>query len=138
MLSLENVPEVDDSETLSRFVVSSRHIRKSNATVKPDAFVPHPYEELSVNRDRDATDEETWDAGFVVAEKLRRTRHGRADALASTYHSQELTTIAAPISDNPNHVNVCRWPPGKPEQILKAKEIAEKAKLLYTPRYRDE
>jgi hypothetical protein len=133
MLTLDNVPDVEPAETLSRFVVSSRHIRKSDETVKGDAFVPHPYEELSVNRDKEATDEATWDAGFVVAKKLGRTLHGRADALAATYISQQLTTIAAPIPENPNHVNVCEWPPGKPEQILKAKEIAEKAKLLRPP-----
>ena len=130
MLALENVPDVERSETLSRFIVSSRHIRNSDETVKADAFVPHPYEELSVNRDKQATDEETWGVGYVVALKLGRTLYGRADALAATYTSLQLTTIAAPIPDNPNHVNVCNWPPGKPEQILKAKEIAEKAKLL--------
>jgi len=133
MLAIENVPEVERSETLSRFIVSSRHIRKSDETVKADAFVPHPNEELSVNRDKEATDDETWDAGDVVAQKLGRTLHGRADASAATYISLQLTTIAAPIPDNPNHVNVCNWPPGKPEQILKAKEIAEKAKLLRPP-----
>jgi len=133
MLAIENVPEVERSETLSRFIVSSRHIRKLDETVKADAFVPHPNEELSVNRDKEATDDETWDAGDVVAQKLGRTLHGRADALAATYISLQLTTIAAPIPDNPNHVNVCNWPPGKPEQILKAKEIAEKAKLLRPP-----
>jgi hypothetical protein len=138
MLDPANVPDVDRSETLSRFVVSSRHIRNSNDTVKADAFVPHPYEELSVNRDREATENETWNVGFVVAQKLGRTLYGRADALAATYQSQQLTTVAAPITDNPNHVNVCKWPPGKPEQILKAKEIAEKAKLLRAPDNHDD
>lgn len=133
MLDPANVPDVERSETLSRFVVSRRHIRSSNDTVKADAFIPHPYEELSVNRDRDSSDEETWNAGFVVAQKLGRTLHGRADALAATFQSQQLATVAAPIPGNPNHVNVCSWPPGKPEQILKAKEIAEKAKLIRTP-----
>jgi hypothetical protein len=133
MLAFENVPDVARSEKLSRFVVSSRHIRKSDETVKADAFVPHPHEELSVNRDKEATDEETWDAGFLVAQKLGRTLHGRADALAAIYITQQLTAVAAPIPDNPNHVNICQWPPGKPEQILKAKEIAEKAKLLRPP-----
>ena len=130
MLALENVPDVERSETLSRFIVSSRHIRNSDETVKADAFVPHPYEELSVNRDKEVTDEETCGVGYVVAQKLGRTLYGRADALVATYTSLQLTTIAAPIPDNPNHVNVCNWPLGKPEQILKAKEIAEKAKLL--------
>jgi len=130
MLALENVPDVERSETLSRFIVSSRHIRNSDETVKADAFVPHPYEELSVNRDKEVTDEETCGVGYVVAQKLGRTLYGRADALAATYTSLQLTTIAAPIPENPNQVNVCNWPLGKPEQILKAKEIAEKAKLL--------
>lgn len=115
MLDMNHVPEVDRSETLSRFVVSGRHIRNSNETVKADAFVPHPHEELSVNRDKDASSEETWNAGYGVADKLKRTLHGRADALAATFHSQQLTTVAAPIADNPNHVNVCNWPPGKPD-----------------------
>ncbi len=138
MLNPEKVPDVDRSETLARFIVWSRHIGKSNNTVKADAFVPYPHMALSVNRDKGASDRETWNAGFMVARKLGRMLYGRADALAATYHSQRLTTIAAPIPDNPNHVNVCNWPPGKPEQILKAKEIAEKAKLLYPRANRDE
>lgn len=138
MLDPANVPDVQRWEKLSRFIVSSRHIRNSNDTVRADAFIPHPHEELSVNRDRDATDEETWNAGFVVAQQLGRVLHGRADALAATYQSQQLTTVAAPIPGNPNHVNVCKWPPGKPEQILKAKEIAEKSKLIRTPADHDE
>lgn len=116
----------------------ARHIRNSDNTVKADAFIPHPHEELSVNRDKDATDQETWSVGFLVARKLNRTLRGRADALAATYPSQQLTTIAAPIPGNPNHVNVCNWPSKKPEQMLKAKEIAEKAKLLRSPAYLDE
>jgi len=59
MLDMNHVPEVDRTETLTRFVVSSRHIRNSNETVKADAFVPHPHEELSVNRDKDASSEVT-------------------------------------------------------------------------------
>lgn len=133
MLDPANVPDVDRSEILSRFIVSSRHIRNSNDTIKADAFVPHPHEELSVNRDREATNVETWNAGFSVAQKLGRTLYGRADVLAATYLSQQLATVAAPIPNNPNHVNICNWPPAKPEQLLKAKEIAEKAKLLRTP-----
>lgn len=133
MLDPANVPAVKPSETLSRFVISSRHIRSSNDTVKADAFVPHPYKELSVNRDREATDAETWEAGRGVANQIGRTLYGRADVIAATYHSQQLTTVAAPIFKNPNHVNVCSWPLGKPEQILRAKEIAEKAKLRRPP-----
>lgn len=125
MLPLDSIPEVGRQETLSRFILFSKHIRKSDGTVRPDAFVPHPHEELSVNRDLQATDKETWDAGLAVAGKLSRTLHGRADALAATYQSQLLTTIAAPLEDNPNHVNVCQWPIGRPEQLLRAKEIAE-------------
>jgi hypothetical protein len=130
MLPLDNVPEVGNTETLSRFILFSRHIRSSDETIRAEAFVPHPREELSVNRDLKATDQETWNVGRMVARKRSRTLYGRGDTLAATYISQQLTATAAPLDDNPNHVNICKWPTGKPEQLLKAKDIAEKSKLL--------
>jgi hypothetical protein len=35
------VPVTSD-EQLARFILSSNWIRKSDQTVKPDAFIPHP------------------------------------------------------------------------------------------------
>jgi hypothetical protein len=133
MLRPDNVPEVGWDETLSRFILSRSHIRSSDGTVKPDAFVPHPHEELSVNRDLEATDEETWQAGKDIAAKRGRSLRGRGDALAATYVSQKLKTIAAPTDGNANHVNVTGWPSDKPSQKMIAQEVAAVAKYLAPP-----
>ncbi len=90
MLSVSQVPSVGANEKLSRFVLSSRHFRKDNETVKADAFVPHPYEELSVNRDLEATDDETWAIGRTVANGLSKTLYGRGDVIAA----QEIAAVA--------------------------------------------
>jgi hypothetical protein len=133
MLQPDNVPDVGPGETLSRFIVSRSHIRSSNQTVKPDAFVPHPYEDLSVNRDLEATEEETWRVGADVAAARGRSLRGRADTLAATFLSQKLETVAAPVDGNPNHVNVVGWPVDKPSQKIIAQEIAAVAKFLAPP-----
>ena len=133
MLQPDNVPDVGPGETLSRFIVSRSHIRSSDQTVKPDAFVPHPHEDLSVNRDLEATDEETWRVGEDIATKRGRSLRGRADALAATYTSQNLKAVAAPVDGNPNHVNVVGWPVDKPSQKIIAQEIAAVAKFLAPP-----
>lgn len=134
MLPHDAVPPVDASETLSRFIFTRRHIRREEGTVKADAFVPHPYQELSVNRDREATDVETWDVGRRIASRRGKTLAGRGDVLAATYHSQNLQTVADPIEGNPNHVNVKGWSKNnKAGQKLIAQEIAAVAKLLLPP-----
>lgn len=133
MLQQDNVPDVGWDETLSRFILSRSHIRSSDQTVKPDAFVPHPYEDWSVNRDLEATDEETWRVGADVAAARGRSLRGRADVLAAPYLSQDLEAVAAPVDGNPNHVNVTRWPTDKPSQKMIAQEIAAVAKYLATP-----
>jgi hypothetical protein len=100
-------------------------------------FVPHPHEELSVTRDRDATEDEVWNAGFEVARQRSEsgprtfTLHGRGDALAATYHDQNLQTLPDPVPGNPNHVNVTGWPKDdKAKQKLIALEIAKVAKFV--------
>jgi hypothetical protein len=73
MLDPANVPDVDAGEMTARFVVSKRHINRQTGTLKADAFVPHPYEELSVTRLIQITDEEIWGVGHrVAAARMRR------------------------------------------------------------------
>ena len=134
MLSVNAVPPVGANEKLSRFVLSSRHFRKDFNTLKADAFVPHPHEELSVNRELEATDNETWTIGRTIADGLSKTLYGRGDVIAATYHSQKLKTIEAPVLGNPNHVNVIGWiKDDKPSQKLIAQEIAAVAKFVKPP-----
>lgn len=133
MLDPDDVPPVDPQEMLSRFILSSRHFNRHSCTLKADAFVPHPHQELSVTRDREAAIEEIRQAGTEVAKKRGKTLFGRGDALAATYIGQDLEPTAAPINGNPNHVNVIGWPMEKHAQKLIAKEIAAVARLVEFP-----
>src|SRR6266516_1964117 len=51
------------NELLARFNTSSGWVRRSNQTVKPDAFIPYPYPALSVTRHRKLTPHELWHLG---------------------------------------------------------------------------
>ena len=141
MLDPENVPDVDDNERLSRFVLSKRHINQQTRLLKGDAFLPHPYEELSVTRERQATDEEIWRVGHEIAAERSKSLGreirliGRGDAIAASYRKQNLMTVPDPIPGNPNHVNVIDWPSAddKPAQKLVALEIAKVATFVVTP-----
>ena len=100
--------------------------------------MPHPYEELSVTRLIQITDDEVWRVGQAVAAARTppRTLYGRGDVLAATYRSQpNLDVVADPVEGNPNHANVTGWPPADDEtaQIMIAKEIAAVAKFVPLP-----
>ena len=53
------IPPVADEELLARFIVNGNEIRP-DGTVTPKLFLPYKLVELSVNRHREATEEETW------------------------------------------------------------------------------
>ena len=137
MIDPRDVPAVEAGELLARFILSSRHIRNSNATIRPEAFIPHPHAELSVTRHRDATEQEIWDAGRAIATYQGHTLHGRGDTRASAFLEQDLSVEADPVlrhaslPDNPNHANVTGWPrDDKARQRLLALEIAAQARLV--------
>jgi hypothetical protein len=140
MIDPRHVPEVDSDEKLARFILSKRHIRSSDDTIKPDAFVPHPHNELSVTRHRDATVKEIWDVDKAITEVQQRTLHGRRDTVAAAFLERGLGLQADPIighsnlPDNPNHANVTGWPKNdKGRQRLLALEVAAQAKLVRPP-----
>ncbi len=137
MIDPRHVPDVAPEEMLARFILSRRHIRSSDATIKPDAFVPHPHDELSVTRHKDAAESEVWNAGRAIAEYQQRTLHGRGDVRADVFVERGLSVQADPVQghatlpDNPNHANVTNWPKDdKGRQKLLALEIAATAKLV--------
>jgi len=138
MIDPQGVPEVDPNETLARFIFSRSHIRRSDGTIKPDAFVPDPHAELSVMRHRDATESELWAAGHAIAALRDRQLHGRGDVGADAFLQRGLAVLPAPIindallPDNPNHANVTGWPKAdSARQRLLALEIAAQAKLVW-------
>ena len=77
------VPVTSD-EQLARFILSSNWIRKSDQTVKPDAFIPHPYPDLSVTRHKSLTEQQLWQIGQVIADSRPATLYGRADIQTSS------------------------------------------------------
>ena len=140
MIDPQNVPELELDEELARFIFSSRHLRTSDNTIKPDAFLPHPQTELSVTRHRDASESELWSAGRAVAGIRKRTLHGRGDVVAAVFLERGLGLHADPVMgdailpDNPNHANVTGWPKDdRGRQRLLALQIAAQANLVHPP-----
>ena len=50
MIDANHVPDVSDDEILARYAMQSSHFRRSDQTAKPELFMPHPYQELSLTR----------------------------------------------------------------------------------------
>lgn len=124
---------VEAGELLARYLLQGSHIR-TDLTVRPDAFVPHPRLDLSLTRHLGLTKEQIWAIGDQVARQIGKRLHGRADVTAFTFISRRLQVRPAPVADNPNHVNVTGWPADKPSQKILAQEIAADAgKALPSP-----
>jgi hypothetical protein len=127
MINPENIPDVSPDEALARYVMHSSHIRRSNQTIKADAFMPHPHRQLSVTRHLAATESELWLFGEQVAAVTGKTLHGRGDIRVAVCLAQKLVVDAAPTEANPNHADVSGWPDDKAAQKIIALEIAAAA-----------
>jgi hypothetical protein len=130
MIDPSNVPPVEKDEILARYILQSSHIRPSNQTVKPDAFIPHPHPDLSVTRHLNAAKAALWAVGEQVAASRGKPLYGRGDFGVATCIAQQLVVKADPIAGNSNHANVTGWPRGKPAQKIIALEIAAAAKFV--------
>lgn len=120
-MSLAEIP-VDPGEILARFVLYSKWIRNSDRTIKPEAFMPHPYVDLSVTRHRDISENELWQLGRSVAESRTCTLYGRADIKAEYVVLKKLTI--EPSEPPRNHANIKGYPDDKSAQKLVAIELA--------------
>jgi hypothetical protein len=127
MIDPANVPAVADSEPLSRYVTQSGQFRPSDHTVKPDLFIPHPRQELSVTRHLDTTEVEVWAIGHNVATTLGRKLYGRADIQASHCRIDSLQVTPKPLPQNPNHADIQGWPIPKQDQKSIALRLAASA-----------
>lgn len=117
---------VASDELLARFILHRSHLRQ-DWTVKPDAFIPHPWPNLSVTRHLQLSETELWNIARQVANQTGKTLHGRADVRASDFERQTLRIDPAPVLENPNHANVSGWPLEKSAQKAIAQEIAHAA-----------
>ncbi len=124
MIDLTPVPPVEGEELLTRFIVNGNEVR-ADGTVRPQLFLPYKRVELSVNRHRDATLEETWSIGQQVAAQRGKTLIGRADIRASSCCIQTLSVVASPIPrSNANHADIVGYPARKDEQLSLAAKLA--------------
>jgi hypothetical protein len=131
MINPQQVPPVDDSELLARYVMQSGHFRQDR-TLKQDLFVPHPHQEVSVTRHRDATLSELWAVGENVAKKRGKTLYGRADIRAIDCKVDTLKVIEKPLAENPNHADVEGFPLEKADQKAIALKLAAAAgKIIF-------
>lgn len=139
MLDPNHIPPVEDDELLARYATQSGHFRSSDKLVKQSLFLPHPRQELSVTRHREATEAEIWSAGINVSKALCRELYGRADIRASLCKIEALRVVAKPIlkhpkiRDNPNHADITGWPPAKEDQKAIALKFAASATKLIPP-----
>lgn len=118
---------VTDDELLARFVLFSNWIRHDK-TVRPDAFIPHPYPDLSVTRHIGLSESELWQLGQNVSDKIGRPLYGRADIKALAVKTQSLRI--EPTPEPKNHANITGWPADKPGQKIIAQEIAATARFV--------
>jgi len=89
MLDPANVPDVTESETVTRFLMYSKWYR-SDQTIKYEAFMPPNDLEFSVTRLLLANDTELWEVGVQVAAESNRALHGRADVSVQAFVNQQL------------------------------------------------
>jgi len=128
MIDANHVPDVNDDEILARYAMQSSHFRSSDQTAKPELFMPHPYQELSLTRYLDTTIEEVLSLGEKTAKKLSKTLYGRADIETIKCKVVSLQVVKDPTPDNPNHVNIKGFPLEKQEQKVIALKLAAAAK----------
>jgi hypothetical protein len=97
---------VDESELLARFIFSRSHIRTSDSTLKPDAFIPPINLELSVTRHIGLSVEEIWLAGTNARPSI--TLYGRADLQAIDARNTSLQVSSDPPPKNHAIITGCR------------------------------
>ena len=118
------VSPVDNEEQLARFVLFSKHVDAYDQRIKPEAFIPHPYPDLSVTRHRGLSEKQLQKLGCGISTARKRTLYGRADVGAITVRQQALAVEPHPVKGNPNHANILGWPKEKPAQKIIALKLA--------------
>jgi len=127
MTDIPILPPVSEDEWMARFILFHRWIRKSDRSVRPEAFIPH-LSGLSVIRHIDLSEAELWQIGQEIADKRPTTLYGRADLQAISVIKKSLRIETTP--EPKNHANITGWPADKPSQKIIAQEIAAEARFV--------
>jgi len=109
---------------LARFIFNSDE-KRDDGNVNHKLFMPYKWTELSVNRHREVSVEETWAIGFDIAIQRSKVPYGLANIRASSCCHSTLRVVPDPIlPNNPNHANIIGYPTGKEDQMALAKVLA--------------
>jgi hypothetical protein len=131
MTDIPTLSPVLDNEWMARFILFRHWIRSGEPHVRPDAFIPHPYPDLSVTRHIDLSEAELWKIGQAIADRRPATLYGRADLQAISIIKKSLRIVPTP--EQKNHANITGWPADKPSQKIIAQEIAAEARFVPNP-----
>ncbi|MFH0926839.1 MAG: hypothetical protein V1872_14615 [bacterium] len=119
----------EDTEQLSRYILSESQFSKTKSRVKYSAFMPASDGKTSVFRIYNLTENEIWEIGEnEVAQKRDKALLARADIKASHILKTGLSII--PDDSPPRHANIDNWPSEKERQRLIALELAEESSLF--------
>ncbi|MCI0537391.1 MAG: hypothetical protein L0Z50_19425 [Verrucomicrobiales bacterium] len=100
--------------------------------MKPDAFVPHPYAELSVFRVSELGERRIWQIGEQIAEPQGKALYARAEILAGEVIALGLQVV--PKEPPPHHANIVGWDrDDRASQRLVAALLASQAQLILRP-----
>lgn len=133
MIDPTRVPAIEMTEQLTRFIIKRSEFRPSDNTVKPKLFCPYWRTELSVNRLRDCSQDETWRFGQDVANTRESTLYGRSDISVASCCIDPLSVVAKPLEGNPNHADITNYPPAKEDQTSLAQKLAAAASKRIIP-----
>jgi len=115
-------------EELSRFVFSSKHIKKTERVVKAAAFLPNSDRKTSVFRKSRMLPEEYENKKIVIAEKRDLTIKAVALINASIILNANLQ-IEPEESEHKWHADIIGWPLDKDEQKSIAQVLAHSARI---------
>jgi hypothetical protein len=124
-----------NDECLARFVIRKDWVRQDQ-TLRPEAFIPHPHDDLSVSRHQSRPDCELWEEGKAVAAAVALSASrpmqllGRGDFIAADAMAQKLRVEPDPLPAAPHHAVVLGWPSAKAEQKIKALILAAAARFV--------
>jgi hypothetical protein len=120
---------VSDGETVTRYILSRKHISVSKGVVKYGAYMPAPDGETSVYRTFELAEKEIWAIGqSLVASPTNRTLYARGDTTVAVVKNTGLRVVPE-TTLHPLHANIVGWPKEKGEQKVLAIELANEARL---------
>lgn len=134
---------IQDEELLARFIISKSWIRKSDNSIKPDAFIPYGNPpEVSVTCHDNLSENDLWDIGEDIVnninekyENITKKLYRRADILSMNIKIFKLSIRSDPTNSNPNHAVIENWLQFKSKDEYKqiALEIAKLSEFIPIP-----